>query len=496
MASSRERVVRVSLRGLFPQAKFFGADDLWVQSCTSDADRCRSGDLFVAVDSGARDGHDSASQAVDRGACGVLGERYLPHAAPQCVVDDSRAAFSRLCDALAGYPTDRMTTIGLTGTHGKTTVQWLLASILEQAGHPAGVWGSLGMFDGRAVRRRPIDGVTPDLLARWLGECWRNSARHCVVEASSRSLATRQLDLLRWDVGLVTNCGQDHLNHHGTPERYRAAKERIFSQLKPGGTAVLNFDDAGCRPWLESLDVPVLTFGLRDGADVTGQVIESNHGQQSMLLHLGDESLAVESRMFGEHHLQNCLAAAAAALVLGIEPSVIVRGLEAVDAIPGRLERVGEVTRTAVYTDEARSPQSLALVLSAVRRVTAGRVFVVVGGGYLAPTDRARLGRVAERFADVTVLSSHRLQRKTSLRVIHDLLDGYARPGRAHVMPDRAKAICWALSEAGPQDSVVLVGPQRKCRADGAQPQMRDIDVVRAWQDAFDQASGANWAAA
>lgn len=496
MTSRRDRVVRISLKGLFPTARFYGADDIWVQACTADARRCQSGQLFVAVDDGRQDGHDLTAEAVARGAHGVMAERLLPEAVPQCVVEDSRAAFARLCEALAGYPSDRMTMVGVGGSHGKTTVQWLLASILEADRQSVGVWGSLGRLDGAQTSQVPVDVATPESLARWLKACQAQQARHCIVETSSRGLAARTFDALRWDVAVVTNCGRDHLRHHGTWENYRTAKSRIFQQVKEHGTVVMSADDPGCRAWSRELDLPVLTFGLQDHANVTGQLLESYAGEQSMLLHLGDESAAVQTKMFGEHHVQNCLAAAAAALVLGIDTSTIVRGLESLDSIPGKLERVSSVTRTAVYLDEARTPQSLALVLSALRRVTSGRLFVVSGGGYLSSPERARLGRIAERFADVAVLSSHRLQRRAPLRVIHDMLDGFAKPGRAQVLPDRAKAICWALSEAGPDDAVLLVGPQRARAMTARRRHFRDIDVVLAWQEAFDSASGPTWAAA
>ena len=482
MPSTPRRLVRVSLKGLFPDATIVGADDVWVKACRASSDLCRPGELFVAIDESTRDGHHDAHDAVGRGAVAVLSERLLPISVPQCVVPNSRRAYGRLCQALAGFPAQQLRTVGVTGTHGKTTVQWLLASILEQAGWQTGVWGSLGRFDGATADPCPIDVASSRGVARWLQRTHQHGSGCAVIEASSQALASDLLAATEFDVAVVTNCLHDHLPQHGTRENYLAAKQRIFQHLKPQGAIVLNHDCPVARRWATSLDQPVLTFGLREGANVTGEIVAAMPGEQSVLLHLGDETFALQSRLVGEHQLQNCLAAAAAGLVLGVPSQQIVSGLETMDVVPGRLERVGDLAGPAVYLDEARTPAALALVLSAVRRVTSGRVFVVYGAGYLPSVERARLGRVGERFADVTVLSSHRLNRTAPLRVIHDMLDGFQRPARAQVMPDRAKAICWALSQATTADSVVLVGPQR---GNLPQSKARDVDVVQAWTEAY-----------
>lgn len=478
------RISRVSLREFFPESHIFGSPDIRVTSCCDEARRCRPGDLYVAVSTAADDGHESVGEALRRGARAVLAERQLPVDAPVCVVPDSREAYGRLCQRLAGDPSGLMRTVGITGTNGKTTTAWLLDSIFRAAGVRNGLISSLARSDG--TDREAAARTTPPAreLADWLARMAGQECGTAVVEVSSRALAERRTAGVEFDVAVLTNVRRDHLDYHGSIFNYRRIKSRLFEHLKPDGAAVINADDPASKFVLRQLARPVLTIGIHTPAELTARVVERHPCEQTFLLTAGDETAAVQTRMFGDHHVYNCLSAAAVGLLMGLELTTIARGLEAVETVPGRLEPVVAGQPFGVYVDAARSPDALAVALRSLRQVSTGRVICVFGAdAHGDPSQRPLLGRVVERMAHLGVITNDQPCGQQSLQIVHDILDGYDRAARAHVLPNRVEAIRWALSRARPGDAVLIAGRGRR-PFPGDRQQHHELDdpmVARRW---------------
>ncbi|HUE72523.1 MAG TPA: UDP-N-acetylmuramoyl-L-alanyl-D-glutamate--2,6-diaminopimelate ligase [Pirellulaceae bacterium] len=449
----------VSLRDLLPVARFVRSPDVRATSCCTEADQCQPGDVFVAISSDRYDGHEQASDAVQRGASAVVAERLLPVEVPLVMVDDSREALGEICQALVDYPSDSLRTVGVTGTHGKTVVSWLVASVLKAAGGHPGMTTSIAHSD--SLEGAPARQTTPPApqLARWLARMTEAGCDSAVVEVSSRALVERRVAGIDFDAAVLTSLGRAHLALHGSVENYHRAKERLFAQLKCGGFAVLNADDEACQRLAGRIDVPLLTYGMNSEADVTGSVIERQISEQTFYLRAGDELIPVRSRILGDSHVSSCLAAATVGLAVGIDLPTIVRGLEAVERIPGRLERIECGQSFGVFVDAARSPERLAYALRTLRKVTRGRLICVAGApGGRKKSGRAWLGRVLERSCDVPVLTADDPRHEEPLAIAHDLLDGFQRAAKAHVLPNRSRAIEAALAMARPGDTVVIAG--------------------------------------
>lgn len=473
----------VSLRQLLPQGRIFGTQDVLALSCCGDARACRPGDVFVAFDNGVEDGHDFYREAIQNGASAIVAERALPVTVPVCVVLDSREAYGQLCQSLVGNPAETMTTVGVTGTNGKTTVSLLIASILEAAGQRPGVLSSVSRSD--SVETQPTSRTTPvpPEFATWLARMAGNGCSHAIAELSSQGLAQRRAAGVEFDAAVLTNLRRDHIDYHGSVLNYRNAKIKLFEQLKPHGFAVVNADDRASQLLLPRLDCPVITVGQREPAEITATMVEQHKSEQTFLLHAGNESVPVRTHMIGNHHIANCLSATAVGLVMGIDLLTVVKGLEAVNHIPGRLERVECGQEFGVFVDAANTPDRLAVALKELRRVTPGRVLCVFGHSEHLPADeRPMLGRVLEKASDLGVLTSTYVAPDQPLRQIHDILDGYDRPARAHVMPGRENAIAWALAEAQTGDTVLIAGENRSAgAADSLSPQADDYELARAW---------------
>jgi UDP-N-acetylmuramoyl-L-alanyl-D-glutamate--2,6-diaminopimelate ligase len=450
----------LSLRALLPEAEFLGADDIRIGSCACDSRKIRPGQLFAALPGSRYDGHAFAAEAVARGASAVLAEQ--PRAelgVPVCAVPHVRDAYGRVCQALAGNPSFKLKLIGVTGTNGKTTTSCLIASILSKADCRVGLLGTLGYFDGETVE--PATHTTPpaEVLAAYLARMVAAECSHAIVEVSSHALAQSRVAGTRFDVACVTNVSRDHLDYHPTIQDYRLAKSKLFDHLAPEGFAVANADDPVAAGYLRRFAGPALTIGVRNDAEIMATPFEEFPSEQTFLLTAGSETVPVRTRMIGLHHIYNCLTAAAVGLTYGIDLATVVRGLEAVDYVPGRLQRLECGQPFSVFIDYAHTPDALTASLKALRRVTSGRLICVFGaGGDRDRQKRPLMGQAVEEHADLAVLTSDNPRHEDPLDIIDDLREGFRRPASARTIADRTEAIRAALDEARSCDCVLIAG--------------------------------------
>jgi UDP-N-acetylmuramoyl-L-alanyl-D-glutamate--2,6-diaminopimelate ligase len=402
-----------------------------------DARSVTLGALFFCVPGTRADGHDFAPEAVERGAAGLVVERRLDLAVPQLVVPDARAAMAEAAYIFFSHPSEVLVVAGVTGTNGKTTTTFLIHSILDAAGMRPGLLGTVECRVGGEVR--PAVRTTPEAIdiQRTLREMVDAGDRSCVMEATSHGSELRRLDGIRFDALVFTNLTQDHLDFHGTMERYFEAKRRLFVNGRP--PAAINSEDEWGRKLLA--DRPdALTYGFAPDAEV------------------GPEALAhVDLKLRGRFNVENALGALAAARLLGVDEDAIVRGLEAVRGVPGRFESVEEGQPFEVVVDYSHTPDSLENVLRAARDMSEGRVICVFGcGGDRDRGKRPVMGAIASRLADVPIVTSDNPRSEEPEAIIDEILAGM-EPG-AEVDADRRAAIARAIELAGPGDVVVIAG--------------------------------------
>jgi UDP-N-acetylmuramoyl-L-alanyl-D-glutamate--2,6-diaminopimelate ligase len=415
-----------------------------VTSVDFDSRRVGEGGLFCCVPGEHTDGHDHAVEAVSRGAASLLCEHVLDLDVTQVVVGSGsvRPAMASVAAAFWGHPARSLQTVGVTGTNGKTTVTQLIAAVLEAAGRPTEVIGTLG-----GTRTTP---EAPD-LQMYLAEAVGAGRRAVAMEVSSHALTQHRVDAIRFDVAAFTNLSRDHLDHHGTMEAYFEAKAALFAPDRCRHAVVLADDPWGAR-LLERLDPAATSAVRRDEA----ARVELTVGASRFTW----RGRTVDLPLSGRFNVDNALVAAAVAVALGVDEESVVAGLGAVPVVPGRMEVVGAGGPVEVLVDYAHTPAGLDGALRAVRTLAGdGRVVCLFGcGGDRDTGKRPEMGSVATGLADVVVLTSDNPRSEDPAAIIDQVRSGMDGPAEVVVEPDRATAVRVAVGLARPGDVVLLAG--------------------------------------
>jgi UDP-N-acetylmuramoyl-L-alanyl-D-glutamate--2,6-diaminopimelate ligase len=418
-----------------------------------DARDATPGSLFFCVPGGRADGHRFAAEAVANGAAALVVERPLELEVPQLVVEDARRAMGVAADEFFERPTQELELAGVTGTNGKTTTAFLLYSILAAGGRRPGLLGTIESRVGG--ERRPAIRTTPEAidLQRSFREMLDGGDRSCALEATSHGSELGRLDRVRFSALVFTNLTQDHLDFHGTIERYFDAKRRLFTEARP--PAAVNIGDPYGRRLAEELQGQerLLTFGFADDAELCPEGLDL--GPRGARFTAG--GLELETRLRGRFNVENVLGAVAAARLLGIPDEAIARGVKELRGVPGRFEAVDEGQPFAVLVDYAHTPDSLENVLRTARDLAQSRLICVFGcGGDRDRGKRPLMGRVASELADLAIVTSDNPRGEEPEAIIDEIVAG--APGEVEVEPDRREAVARAIDAAREGDVVVIAG--------------------------------------
>jgi UDP-N-acetylmuramoyl-L-alanyl-D-glutamate--2,6-diaminopimelate ligase len=468
-----------------------------VTGLARDSRSVRPGELFVALPGTRHDGAAFARQAVTRGAAAVVAERPIPelsvHGLPVLVVPSAARALGYLADRWHGSPSRDVSVIGITGTNGKTTTGFLAQALLDAAGRRSALLGTVccrvAGEEWKATQTTPcvLDTHLALARAREAGE------RHLVMEVSSHALAQERTAGVRMQVGVFTNLTQDHLDYHGSIKAYGAAKSRLFEQLGPECTAVLNAGDPFSQTLAARTRARVLRYGwvqapapwpaVEVGARVEGE--DARGTSLRMRLHTPELTLTVALRvpLVGRFNVENVLAAASVALAVGASPTRVAAALPHLPGVPGRLERVpGPPGGPTVLVDYAHTPDALDRVLASLRPLVRGRLVVVFGcGGERDRGKRGPMGLAALRHSDWAILTSDNPRGEDPAAIAADVLTATGKD-EVTLELDREAAIRRAIREAGPDDVVVVAGKGHETEqvVAGVRVPFDDREVARA----------------
>lgn len=428
-----------------------------ITDITNDSRAVQAGSMFFCISGSAVDGHKFAASAAEKGAAVVVAEHDvgLPN---QVIVPDTHAAYSSACAAFYGNPADKLRLIGVTGTNGKTTVTYLLKSVLEQLGHKVGLIGTIqNMVGDEVVEAR---NTTPD--AKELhGLFARMVAAGCdsvVMEVSSHALCQKRVSGLHFAAGMFTNLSQDHLDYHGTMENYLEAKKLLFKMCD---VAIINSDDEYADRIAEGVNCRIVTCSVdRNDADYIAKgTVYKPDGVKFELLGL-DKIASVRSRTPGRFSVYNSMIAGVCAIELGNDFDAVCIALGNASGVKGRAEVVPTGRDYTVVIDYAHTPDGLENILRTMRDIKTGRLVALFGcGGDRDSTKRPLMAQVAARLADYVIITSDNPRSEQPSAIIGDIVVGIEGSGTPYtVIENRAEAIKFAIDNAMTDDIIVLAG--------------------------------------
>ena len=467
-----------------PAFQIYGSTDIPIESLVYDSRRATPGALFFALPGTKTEGTAFLEQALDQGVRAIVAPpgTEVPPGVTLITSEQPRRLLGAIADQFYQRPSERLTLIGVTGTSGKTTTTYVLESIGKALGWSVGVIGTVNYRYTDQERPAPL--TTPEAveLQALLSDMARAGVSHVIMEVSSHALAQERVWGCRWDGGVFTNLGRDHLDYHLNTATYFAAKARLFRDglvrsPKRSRFAVMNTDDTwGQKLLTEQFPYPVLTYSLHQDTTVSVRHVNYSLAGVQAELQVGQETLSAVSPLIGEPHVYNILAAVTVAHALGAPLKKVGEGIAQCRRVPGRLEALSVGQQFEVFVDYAHKPDALEKTLAALRTLTAKRLITVFGcGGDRDRGKRPLMGEVAGRLSDVVVLTSDNPRTEDPDQILTETEPGLSRTGMTReesnrvrrsdiltgsymVITDRRSAIRRALDEAQAGDVVVIAG--------------------------------------
>ena len=434
--------------------------DIEVHGISFDTRTLRPGELFVAVIGYERDGHRYIEEATKKGAvCVLCQEAPASEAAPYVLMKDTRKALACVSASWFDYPADKLKTVGITGTNGKTTVTSLLKQVVEKySGAKAGLIGTnVNIIGDREVSAKH---TTPESyeIQELLYEMAAEGCEYAVMEVSSHALHLDRVHGIEFDVGVFTNLSPDHLDFHDTMEDYAKTKARLFSNC---GSAAVNIDDSYAQTMIGNADCGVLKYAINDcSADLLAGNIKLHADRAEFCATTDGKAYDTQLRIPGMFSVYNALAVISSAILLGFDAGRAAAILRSCDGVRGRAEIVPIEKDFTVMIDYAHTPDALENVIKAARDFTQGRVITLFGcGGDRDSKKRPIMGKIAACLSDYVIVTSDNPRTEKPGAIIEEIIAGMEDTKTPYrVIENRREAIHWALGSAEAGDVLILAG--------------------------------------
>ncbi len=463
MCTIREVIQTVKLSDLIRSVSPVSVDGNTAVNITGlakDSRMVQKGYAFFATGKGSL----YTDSALERGAAVLIADAKTKISFP-CVVivEDVAKALGREASRFNGFPSKHMHVAGITGTNGKTTTTYLIESMLGNAGKQAGIIGTVSYrYDGQVLK---AENTTPGAIEihALMKDMYMSKVKYLAMEVSSHALDQRRVEGVEFDVGIFTNLTHDHLDYHGDLEHYKAAKKLLFEDYlrdssKQKKYAILNIDDPAVREFTLEAPVETLSYSTRGYADAHLVRYSEDMGGLKLDVSLMGKKIFVVSPLIGAFNASNILASMLYGVTVGMSHEKIRDGIEKLEGVPGRLERVKNERNVSIFVDYAHTPDALNNVLSLLSHLKKGKLIVVFGcGGDRDTAKRPLMGDIATSYADLAIITSDNPRSENPLGIIEDIKKGInGRPYK--VIENRKEAIFEAVKLAGRDDVLLVAG--------------------------------------
>ncbi|MCX5700909.1 MAG: UDP-N-acetylmuramoyl-L-alanyl-D-glutamate--2,6-diaminopimelate ligase [Candidatus Omnitrophica bacterium] len=429
---------------------------------SADSKAIRNNSIFVAVKGSKLDGSKFIKEALGRGARIIVCDKTVPinryKNADFIKVKDTRKALAQLAAEFYNHPTRKQKIVAVTGTNGKTTITYLLEAILKERGVHSGVIGTINYRFKNKVFKAKNTTPGPIELQSVLAKMLRENIKYVAMEVSSHALDQDRVLGINFHSAIFTNLTQDHLDYHGTMQKYFLAKAKLFKTMSGESFAVINNDDKYSRKLKMITPVRLITYGIENKSEVMAKNIHFDVSHTEFTLVFNKKEMQLRISLIGRHNVYNTLAVIAWALEEGFSQQLIKKALAKFSFVPGRLERINSKKGFSIFVDYAHTDDALKNILTSLRQLSPKRIITLFGcGGDRDKLKRPKMGNVVTELSDQVVLTSDNSRFEKPMAIIKDILSGIRKSNYCVVM-DRAKAIRKALLLARPGDIVVLAG--------------------------------------
>ncbi|MCX7965550.1 MAG: UDP-N-acetylmuramoyl-L-alanyl-D-glutamate--2,6-diaminopimelate ligase [Syntrophorhabdaceae bacterium] len=437
-----------------------GKKDMEIKGLTKDSRRVEKGFLFFSTGGSI----SYIKDAFNKGAVGIVSQKktdydFLCH----IITENPDRLLGRLSSKFYGNPSEKIHITGITGTNGKTTTTYLIESILMENGNSPGVIGTITYrYKGNVIK---ADNTTPGAedLQKLLYEMHSSGVDHVVMEVSSHGLDQRRVEGIEFDAAIFTNLTHDHLDYHKDFHHYKEAKKLLFHNYlreskKSVKHAILNLDDPNVEEFVLKPPIKNLFYSVNKNADA--HIIQYTENLDGLNLHINlcGEEFFINSRLIGFFNAYNILASCLFGIAKQIPIEAIKNGIERVDAIPGRMERIRNRKDYAVFVDYAHTPDALSKAIGILNRLKRGRLIVVFGcGGNRDSAKRPLMGEIATKNADFTIITSDNPRREDPKKIIEDIKKGI-KGNNYRIVENRKDAIFEGIKMLNKEDCLLIAG--------------------------------------
>ncbi len=435
-----------------------GSCDMEISGLCTDSTKVKEGDLFFCFTGGKHDSHENILEIVNGGAAAVICEKKLDCPITQIIVESGRAQIARAAQAFYGFADKKLKIVAVTGTNGKTTVTHMLASILRSNGNSVGVIGTLGISYCEKFISPELTTPDPVYLYSVLADMAAAGVEYVFMEVSAHALYYDKIFGLDFEVGIFTNCAQDHLDFFGNMKDYSECKKLLFKNGRCRHS-VINSDDAlGVELLLHSKNA--VSYGLKNPADVFAVGITETLDGTSFVINLEDDLYQIDLCLPAEHNVYNALAAAACAKILGVKIAGIAKGLQALKKVSGRLEKVAKYNGADIFVDFAHTPDGLEKSLKSLKKLCMGKLYCLFGcGGNRDRTKRPLMGKVAAEYSDFCIITSDNPRYEDPYDIISEIESGIKPTGKKYVtVSEREVATEYAIRLLEKGDVLLVAG--------------------------------------
>ena len=437
-----------------------------VSGLSTHSKNVKKGDLFIAIKGNASNGNDFVIEAINRGAVAVVTDspRISVDEVPIFNVKNSRKALSRIASEYYDNPSRKMTLIGITGTNGKTTTSFLVKSILENANIKVGLIGTLGFIAKGLDHKKTLTTPDPIKLNEMLNNLYLNGFSHVIMEVSSHAIDQYRVEDVNFKIAAFTNISPEHLDYHGTFDKYKKTKAKLFQRLIKESKSIINIDDDFGKELAKQISSEVAPFSIRNKTSTYFKNVRFSTQGIDGIINSFNKEIKIQSWMMGEFNAENILTAVTISRCLNVKVKAIEKGISECPLIPGRMESYTLKNDSIAILDYAHTPDSYSKVMITLKKLLNenGHIYVVFGaGGNRDKKKRPQMAKALERYAKHCFITPDNPRYENQNDINDHIIKGF-KQNKYSIFNDRTKGIKAALNISKKNDIIAILGKGRE----------------------------------